>query len=435
MKNAVSFYLEKSVLAACLMSGDIRAEYIEHLSPEHFEVPQHRMIFQAIMAACPLDEEAGIPEVVIHLQETGEIQAIGGVLAVTKLVDENPIPVNSKRAIAKLENLRRVREVVRVCNETARDCQATELDNLDGFLESAEARLSLAVTPRTRQPKRSMASILKDVRSDYTDAKSGKTKLVYSGIKSLDRMIGGFRGGDLVVIAARPSMGKTALSLNMATAMAKRGCPSAFFSLEQGDKQLATRILAAETGINSQLIRHGKLNEYEEMLFQEWADRISRWPIHTCDNGGMTLPDIVHKSKAYKREDGIEAIFIDYLQIISDDRNFSSRNEAVGYLTRGLKALAKQCDVPVFLLSQLNRQLENRADKRPVMSDLRDSGAIEQDADIVIFPYRDWVYNKENDANKHKAELIVAKYRDGPTGTVHMRWEASRTRYFDIEQA
>ena len=256
-----------------------------------------------------------------------------------------------------------------------------------------------------------------------------------SGIYRLDYLVGGFGPGDLVIIAARPSMGKTALALVMARHIAAGGTAVAFYSLEMSHAQLTARMVSAESGVNLAKFRTGFLSQDDFRRTNEASAKIYNLPIFINDESDLRPFDIIRDARQLKHQHNIGAVFIDYLQLMRGDQRTDRRDLEVGDISRSLKGLAKELQLPVFCLSQLNRKVEDRTNKRPRLSDLRESGAIEQDADIVAFIYRDEVYNERKDgANVGKAEIIVAKNRNGATGLVHTGWYAKTTSFYNLEE-
>jgi replicative DNA helicase len=255
---------------------------------------------------------------------------------------------------------------------------------------------------------------------------------ITTGYYMIDSLTCGFQPSDLIILAARPAMGKTALAINCAKNAAKKGFVSDFYSLEMARLQLANRLLSVESGVNSLKFRSGKFTQEDWHKITEAASRLYEYKINIDDSASSSYQDIQRKARKSKKNNETDIIWIDYLGFLDGDKG-SSKVQEIESITHGLKALAKELNIPIVLLSQLNRQCEQRPNKRPVLSDLRDSGAIEQDADLVMFLYRDEVYNKaEDNPNKGIAELCIAKQRNGPTGTIRLQWTEKTTRFENL---
>lgn len=261
----------------------------------------------------------------------------------------------------------------------------------------------------------------------------GELSGVTTGFTDLNSLLGGFQKSDLVLLAARPSMGKTALAVNLAVNAAKAGKKVAMFSLEMSKTQIGQRILAAFAQMNLSSLFKGELEGTDLVNLITASNELSNYNLHIDDTAAISLIELKAKLRRLKMEEGLDLVVIDYLQLMTTGERIENRVQEISQISRGLKAIAKELDVPVLALSQLSRALEQRPDKRPKLSDLRESGAIEQDADIVMFLYRDYVYNKETE-NPNLAEVIVSKHRNGPIGVVNLIWKDEYTRFFDVSK-
>ena len=259
----------------------------------------------------------------------------------------------------------------------------------------------------------------------------GELSGVTTGFTDLNSLLGGFQKSDLVLLAARPSMGKTALAVNLAVNAAKAGKKVAMFSLEMSKTQIGQRILASFAQMNLSSLFKGELEGQDLVNLITASNELSKYSLHIDDTAAISLIELKAKLRRLKMEEGLDLVVVDYLQLMTTGERVENRVLEISQISRGLKAIAKELDVPVLALSQLSRALEQRPDKRPKLSDLRESGAIEQDADIVMFLYRDYVYNKETE-NPNLAEVIVSKHRNGPIGVVNLIWKDEYTRFFDV---
>jgi len=341
--------------------------------------------------------------------------------------------------LASVKNRAVQRKLVEGFQGIVREGMSDRAD-VDELLRTAERKVFELVQERPVEAAHSLEEILCDVRKDIQHRlETGEAVLgIQSGFSDLDEMTSGFQKGNLIIIAARPSMGKTALALNIGQYAATRlGKQVVVFSLEMSRHELALRLLAMESGIDSKRLREGRLTQRETDEFFEALTRLSRTPMVVDDTAAISIFDIRTRARHLHREGKCDLIILDYLQLAKgtvggrDDR---SRQEEIAEVSRMLKAIAKELEVPVIALSQLNRSLEARKDKRPLPSDLRESGSIEQDADVIMFIYRDEYYEK-NSKDKGIAELILGKQRNGPTGTVKVGWQPNLTRFVNLQRS
>jgi replicative DNA helicase len=308
---------------------------------------------------------------------------------------------------------------------------------LSAALDHAQSELfQLVAFEDTRQARPfadELASLYEQVQQRTLEPSS--QHLVPVGFVDLQRMLGGFHPSDLILLAGRPAMGKTSLALSMATHIARQGFHVGFFSLEMSATQLVQRVVAGATKIDTHTLRVGQLGDEEWRAFADAAGRLSDLPIIIDDAADLTVFQLRSKARRMQRRHGLDIVILDYLQLMNSGLpRVESRVQEVSYISRSLKALARELNVPVIALSQLSRAVEQRSDRRPQLSDLRDSGALEQDADIVVFIYRDEVYHPDTD-RPHIAEVIVAKHRTGPTGAVDLFFDRRLTRFFDLQRA
>jgi replicative DNA helicase len=459
---------EAAVLSAILLSPESFDEVAEVLKPEHFYSDANRRVFDAIFELQRSQRAVDVVSVASYLRDKNRLQQVGGSAYLAQLTDATPYVANIEAHARLIREKWRLRQVIAVCQTVAAegygDCGETQ-----PFIDRAEQRLFEIA----RIPEASTVVALRDaVREAFhilTEAtkRGGGITGIATGYARLDHMCAGLHSGDLYVVAGRPGMGKTSFVLNLALNVAhsvagprepsddlyvepaadEPGYAVAFFSLEMPKEQLAARLLASEARVSMGDIRKGTIRRDDWSRLTEAAARLSAMPIWLDDTPGLGLMDLRAKVRRLQAEisrnakDGrasaqkLGLVAIDYLQLMQGRRELGSREQEISELSRGLKHLAKELQVPVIALSQLNRSVETRniKDKRPQLSDLRESGAIEQDADAIFFIYRDDYYNMSSD-EPGVAEIIVAKQRNGPTGVVKMRFTKEFTRFDNLEQ-
>ncbi len=459
---------EAAVLSAILLTPESFDEVAEVLKPEHFYSDANRRIFDAIFELQRMQRAVDVVSVASYLRDKNRLQQVGGSAYLAQLTDATPFVANIESHARLIREKWRLRQVIAVCQTVAAegygDCGETQ-----PFIDRAEQRLFEIA----RIPEASTVVALRDaVREAFhilTEAtkRGGGITGIATGFTRLDQMCAGLHSGDLYVVAGRPGMGKTSLVLNIALNVAhslsssqvsgddlyaepaddEPGHAVAFFSLEMPKEQLAARLLASEARVSMGDIRKGTIRRDDWSRLTEAAARLSAMPIWLDDTPGLGLMDLRAKVRRLQAEIGRNAregrasakklglVAIDYLQLMQGRRELGSREQEISELSRGLKHLAKELQVPVIALSQLNRSVETRniKDKRPQLSDLRESGAIEQDADAILFIYRDDYYNMSSD-EPGIAEIIVAKQRNGPTGVIKTRFTKEFTRFDNLEQ-
>ncbi len=424
---------ERSVLGSMLIDNEVIHRIIELLSNETFYREAHRKIFNAIIDLYQRNEPADLVTVTTELKSKGQLEEVGGAAYLSSLVDEVPTSANaaSYARIVREKALRRL--LIDGATEIAHRGYQEE-GNVDEFVDQAE-RIILEVAQRRIRPGfASVKDIVKDSFKAIEQLYERKELLtgLPTGYKDLDRITCGFQKSDLIVIAGRPSMGKTALALNIAEfAAVEAGHKVAIFSLEMSKEQLVQRLLCSRAEVDASKLRGGFLSEGDWPRLTRAAGLLSEAPIFIDDTPALNVLEIRAKARRLMREHGLDLIVVDYLQLMRGMGRMESREREISEISRSLKALAKELNVPVLALSQLNRGVEARHDKRPQLSDLRESGAIEQDADVITFIYRDEMYNKES-PDTGKAEVIVGKQRNGPTGKVMLAFRGSLTRFDDL---
>lgn len=430
---------EQAVLGAMLIDKEAIAKATEVLSADDFYREAHRVIFSAMLELYNKNEAVDMVTVTEILKRDNKLEDIGGIAYITSLANVVLTAANVKYHAEIVAEKSVMRQLVRVSTEiAAMGYEANE--DVGTLLDTAESRI-LEISNRK---KKNDFTAINDILMDSVQSiesllqnKGGLTGLP-AGFADLDKLTSGLHPSDFIILAARPSMGKTALALNIVQNVALRahkvigGEPRsvAFFSLEMSKEQLVNRMLCAEAGIDSQRLRVGEMHDEDWTHLWDACDTMSRAKIYIDDTAGITAMDMRSRARRLKAEHGLDLIVVDYLQLMqgSGKRNNSGdRQQEVSEISRSLKALARELDVPVLALSQLSRSVESRQVKRPMLSDLRESGSLEQDADIVAFLYREDYYNPETE-NKH-TELIIAKHRNGPVDTVNLFFQKQFTKF------
>jgi replicative DNA helicase len=422
---------EQGVLASCLLDKDALL-VTDILSPTDFYRSAHKKIFAAISWLVSKGEPVDLVTLATQLKEDKKLEEIGGAAYLSHLLDTIPQSSNVENHARLIREAKAKRELL----QRAINIQKDVMD--DNPLEEVMDRAQAAILNLDSGILKDETVKIGDVIEGEIDHleiiqhSDGRITGVPTGLKYFDFQTSGFQPGDLIIIAGRPAMGKTALAITMGANAAKRGYPSLTFELEMSKRQLFSRVCAAEARVNAQKFRTGGFKPQEWVKITDAAGNISEWPMYLNDQFDQTPGSIMRTTRKYRRKGDIDIVFIDYLQLMRGDKGLN-RDQEIGTITRGLKRMAKELDIPVVLLSQLNRDLEKRSDKRPMLSDLRESGNIEQDADVVVFVYRDDHYNK-NSKNPGTAELIIAKQRSGPTCTVPVRWLPHFTKFETLEE-
>jgi replicative DNA helicase len=425
---------EQSILSAILIDNNTLPEVLEVLSKKDFYRDAHARIFKAMEELFERNEPVDLITLANLLKEQGALETIGGASYLAALVDTVPMATNAShyaRIIQEKATLRRLIE--RAASITTRCLD--DKGNVDEILDFAEQSIFEISGNKIKPAFYALKDILTDTYKAVEDAYENKALVtgVPTGFKDLDKMTSGFQPGELIVIAGRPGMGKTALALNLAqNACQETQNPVAIFSLEMSKEQLALRMLSAAAGVDSSRMRGGFLSQNDLQNINQAAGMLYDIPLFIDDTPAISSLEIRAKARRMKMNEGLSMVVIDYLQLMKSRSSAERRDLEISEMSRSLKALSKELSIPVVALSQLNRKVEERTNKRPVLSDLRESGAIEQDADVILFIYREALYNKDLDPEKRGlAELIVAKQRNGPTGTVNLTFSEACTRFRD----
>ena len=428
-----SIEAELAVLGAMLSSKDAISKALQWLRSHHFYKESHSKIFLVMSDLFDKGEPIDTISVINKLKKNKQIDDVGGAYFITGLVESVPTAANVESYAKIVLEKFMLRELIRASHELSKDAYNDRQD-VGEILDAAEQTIFSITQDRLPGGFMPIDGILHETfkNLDRIASNPGSVTGVASGLIDLDEITSGFQKGDLAIIAGRPSMGKTALALSiMRNAAIDFKVPVGMFSLEMANHQLAQRLLCAEGRVDSHLVRTGKLPKNQWKNLSLAVGSLAEAEIYLDDTPAITVLELRAKARRLKAEKNLGLIIIDYLQLMQGPRNIESRQQEISNISRSLKALAKELDVPVIALSQLSRAVEQRSDHRPQLSDLRESGAIEQDADVVIFLYRSWVYSREEE-EKGRAQAIIAKQRNGPIGTVNLSFIDRFARFESI---
>ncbi|MAV93165.1 MAG: replicative DNA helicase [Candidatus Marinimicrobia bacterium] len=421
---------EKAVLGCMLINQESVSIAIQKLSSESFE-KKNSLIFKNMERLFNNNENIDYVSLGNELEKNNELELIGGYHYLTGLANNAPSAESVDyyaNIVKEYEIKRRIIEVSQKINDEAYESK----EDANNILDKAE-QILFDISKDVQKGKfREIEPILHEVLDSWGNRKSGLLTGVPSGFYDLDNLLSGFQNSDFIVLAGRPSMGKTALALNFSrNAALDHDIKIGFFSLEMSSKQLVERLITSESKIDSHLVRTGKLPKHEWKKLSNSANNLSESSLFIDDTADLNIMELRAKARQLKAEKDIDIIFIDYIQLLHAP-NHESRQQEISYISRSLKALAKELNIPVVALSQLSRAVESRTDHRPIMSDLRESGAIEQDADVVLFVYRKYVYSK-NEEDEGLGEIIVSKHRNGPTGLVKVTFVDKYARFMNMD--
>jgi len=426
---------EQAVLGCMFFGPDAISDIHEKLKPDDFYRPGHRVIFEAMAELF----SRGIPVDVITLRdkldEKGLIDQAGGREYLLILAGAVSTAANSEHYVKIVEKRSIERRLINAAQNIMQDGYDSGKE-IEEKLELAEKTIFDIVQSKNSSDFSSMREVLLKTLEDVENLfkNKGQTSGISTGFTDLDSKTAGLHPSDLVLIAARPSMGKSAFALNIAQNIAVRQkIPTAIFSLEMSKVQVVNRILCAEAMVDSQRLRTGSLDSSDWDKIVGSLGELSDSPLYIDDTPGITVSELRAKCRRLKMEKGLGVIIIDYLQLMSGGKRSESRQQEISEISRSLKAIAREMEAPVIALSQLSRAVESRSDHRPMLSDLRESGAIEQDADVVSFIYRDDYYNPDSE-KKGQAEIIIAKQRNGPTGTVDLMFMDRFTKFVNLDK-
>jgi len=424
--------LESAVLSSVMLDKNAIVRVLPILHTDCFYDPKNQIIWNACIELYRENDPIDIYTVAERLKKTGNLEKAGGAIGVAKVSNS----VNSTESVEPyaygIKECYLKRRLIDISTRVREEMYSETQDFFKGF-DNMLNELDSINTELNRINQVSFGESLYETISEIKKAAEDKTYStgIKSGLSALDRQTMGFQPTDLVIIAARPAMGKTALITQFMSNQAESGVKVGFFSLEMSQDQINKRMLASETNVDLKQIRRGGMHREEWQKIDAAFQKMHTYPIQVCDRGGLSINDVVGIAKNWKLKHGIDIIYLDYIQLCSGTpKKNGNREQEISEVSRRLKQLAKEIRVPVVALSQLSRSCESRADKRPMLSDLRESGAIEQDADMVIFPYRDEYYNPQTET-PGETELIIAKYRNGETGTVTCKFNGATQQFTD----
>ena len=426
-----SIEAEEAVLGAILENPAALGRVVESLKPESFYKPAHRIIYDAMLNMFKKNEPIDIVTISEYLRNREELELAGGRAYINDLAI-NVVTTTNIEYYAKIVQEKEIkRALINAGSEIV--SMSYESEDTDNVLDNAQKLIFNIASQKDTSDLVAIQDLVVESYEQIEQRFNNKDELVgvTTGFYDLNALTSGLQKSDLIILAARPSMGKTAFALNLAQNVALKGKKAvAIFSLEMPKQQLTKRMLCSEAEVDTQRITSGNIQPKDWEKLVDAMTRLSDAKIYIDDTSGVTATDVKAKCRRLMMEEkNLGLIIIDYLQLMEGGGNTNDRNQQISQISRALKGLARELDVPIIALSQLSRGVEQRNDKRPMLSDLRDSGAIEQDADIVMFIYRDEYYNRDDVNNKGKAEVIIAKHRNGPVGTVELLFQSNITKF------
>jgi len=427
---------EQSVLGAMLIDHEAVAKAIETLRPQDFYRDANAHIYEAIVNLFDRSEAVDLITLSEELRQSGLLDQVGGVSYVAGLANSVPTSANVEYYARIVQEKSLLRSLISASTRIAQMGYAGD-EEIESLLDKAEQMIFEVSQRKTNSGFVPLKTILMQTfeRIEFLYQSKGGITGVPSGYTNLDKLTSGFQNSDLIIVAARPSMGKTSLCLNIAQhASVRKKLPVALFSLEMSREQLVTRMLCGEAMVDQQKVRTGKLTDEDWQKLTQAAGPLSQAPLFIDDSPGVSVVEMRAKCRRLKSEHGLSLVVLDYLQLMQGSRRSENRQQEISDISRSLKALARELQVPVIALSQLSRAVEQRQEKKPMMSDLRESGSLEQDADLVMFIYRDEYYKQDESEKRGIAEIIVAKQRNGPTGSVELGFLKEYTKFVNLER-
>lgn len=421
---------EKAVLGSMLQDESACLIGLDILDMDHFYLDAHKWIFGSIKELVYKNKPVDQLTVVETLIEKKFLDDVGGPTVIADLINRVPSSSNVKYYAERVREKWAMRTVL----AQTYSIQESIFEDDSNSMETIDTAITELVTSRSKTEKRALSKIDMPKAIDYIQKLAtdpDKIGVVFSGIKAIDSMVKGFRPGELYIFAGRPGMGKTALGLSIARKIAKNDKSVGFFSLEMSEDEIAIRLLSAESGVYHSVLSDGNIGAHHYDKVNPAAERIAEYDLYFDDSSHVTPTNILTRSRLIATKHNLNIIIVDYLQIMGSEGKYDTRNDEVGKISSGLKAIAKQLHIPVIALAQLNRDVEKRGNRRPTMSDLRDSGAIEQDANLIGLLYRDGYYNKNED--QHLTDIMIVKNRRGPTGTKQARFKYETMDFEDID--
>ena len=425
---------ERSVLGALLLHDEHIHTVSEILHAKDFYTTTHSIIYQVILDCAHEQKRADLVTIQDKLIKNNQLENVGGIAYLISLQEDIPVLGLVEQHAHIIKEKAVLRELINSATSIITNCFRQDEKSIESVLDDAEKTIFEIANKRTNQSFIQLDIWLKKTFQHLSDIKSNNKGItgISSGFKKLDKITSGFQKGDLVILAGRPSMGKTAFALPVAEHAARAGNTVGIFSLEMAAEQLILRLLSCSSGIPHHYIRNATISSEEWIELTNVAAQQAEMKLFIDDSPMVSLAEIRTKARKLKAEQNLQMLIIDYLQLIHTTKRYENRHQEVSEISRSLKALAKELNIPIIAISQLSRAVDSRMDKRPMLSDLRESGAIEQDADLIMFLYRDVVYNPETE-NPALSELIIGKQRNGPTGMVHLDFIGELTKFQDSE--
>jgi replicative DNA helicase len=425
---------EEAVLGALLIDPDAIIRVATFLQAGDFHVQRHGMVYQAILDLHERREPADLVTLTDELERREQLSQVGGPAFLTGLINATPTSIHVEYYARIVERTAVLRRLIDAAGQIAK-LAYQDVDDVDEVVDRAESIIFGVSEKRISRDLVPIRQALDDFydRIEYLREHQGEIIGIPTGLADLDKLLGGFQRSDLVIIAGRPGMGKTSLALSIALQAARRWNKRiGIFSMEMSNEQVVQRLVSAETGIDSQRLRLGAIHDDEWPTFFQATSLLSTTQIFIDDTPAISALEMRTKARRLHAEHGLDMIIVDYLQLMRGDLRSENRVQEISFISRSLKALARELNIPVVALSQLSRAVEARADRRPMLSDLRESGSIEQDADVVVFVYRDDMYDPDTEF-PNIAELRVAKHRSGPTGIFSVYFKKELAQFVDLE--
>jgi replicative DNA helicase len=424
---------EEAILGSLLIDSEALFRVTPFLNGDDFYIQKNTWVYEAILVLHERREPIDFVTLCDELERREQLTEIGGAAYITGLINAVPSAIHVEAYGHIVEHAALRRRLISAATQIAQ-LAYREDEDIDQTVDQAEQALFNVSQRRITRDLAPIQEIIRNYydRIEYLYAHRGEPLGVPTGYVDLDRLLGGMQRSDFIIVAARPSVGKTALCLSFARNAARHGQHVAIFSLEMSGEQIVQRLVSAETGIDSQRLRLGNLREDEWPLFVQATGKLADHPIFIDDTPSISALQLRTKARRLHAEHGIDLIIVDYLQLMTGESRSENRVQEVSFISRSLKALARELDLPVVAASQLSRAVEQRTDKRPVLADLRDSGSLEQDADVVMFIYRDELYHPETE-KQHIADIIVSKHRNGPTGAIQLFFRTRLAQFLDAE--
>lgn len=428
-----SIEAEEAVLGSILINPDALFDVIAFLQADDFYIVRNGWVWEAIVAVHNRNEQIDYLTVVEELRQQGRLEEVGGPAYITYLINHTPASIYSETYGRIVERASLRRRMLNAASTIARIAQEESTD-INDVIDRSEAALFAVTERRLRTELVPLRNALDEYydRVEYLYNHQVESLGVPTGFTDLDKLLGGMQKSDLLIVAGRPGMGKTSWLLSVALNAARAGARVAIFSMEMSKEQLVQRLVSSETGINTHQLRLGKLDEREWALFVNAVGKLGKLRIYLDDTPALTPLQLRAKCRRLYGEHGLDVIMVDYLQLMNSGTGFSdNRVQEISFISRNLKQIARELNVPLLAAAQLSRAVEQRQDKRPQLSDLRESGSIEQDSDVVMFLYREEVYDK-NSPRENQADVIVAKHRNGPTGSAALYFRKELTQFANL---